>query len=415
MTQTRLALYDDTPLKAHLPWNVKRYGATGDSETDDSAAVQAAIDAAAVTGGIVFFPPGNYKIATALAQKSSIELRGSGPGTILTGAAADQAVIQNADLVNGNTDLRISGLKIVGGGGTGSTGHAINWSKVTRGQIDRVQASNMSGYGVRLLTCSSVTLRDILAAASTNSGGIAVANSSATCSDIQMENVRSVSHVGAGGYGFYIDGVSQLRMVHCVGSANDDDNAYLAHITGGAIIGCDFLSSVSDKGAHIDANTQLYLFGCRFNGNAGAGVQLDPCSGDEGVRFVACEFDENGVDGLFINASDISVCDCVVSGNNARGIRAYYNTPTRLLISGCRIVNNGTAGTKRPGIELDYVSAALISNCIIDDTQATKTQSYGILENNTCGAGNIVKNCVARGNNTAAYSLQGGTANDGNI
>lgn len=38
-------------------YNVKAYGAVGDGSTDDTAAIQAAITAAKVTGGIVFFPP----------------------------------------------------------------------------------------------------------------------------------------------------------------------------------------------------------------------------------------------------------------------------------------------------------------------------------------------------------------------
>jgi Endopolygalacturonase len=44
--------------------NVKSYGAVGDNVTDDTAAIQAAIDAAQTAGGPnwVYFPPGNYVI-----------------------------------------------------------------------------------------------------------------------------------------------------------------------------------------------------------------------------------------------------------------------------------------------------------------------------------------------------------------
>ena len=76
--------------------NVKDYGAKGDGTTDDTAAIQAAIDEMQGTGkgGIVYMPPGRYKItsnltitwphATSEDSGNEIALRGAGSGlTIL--------------------------------------------------------------------------------------------------------------------------------------------------------------------------------------------------------------------------------------------------------------------------------------------------------------------------------------------
>ena len=62
--------------------SVKDFGAVGDGVTDDTAAIQAAIDAFSATVGTVILPPGDYKL-TATVTKSANQnftLRGSGNG-----------------------------------------------------------------------------------------------------------------------------------------------------------------------------------------------------------------------------------------------------------------------------------------------------------------------------------------------
>ncbi len=62
--------------------NVKAFGATGDGSTDDSTAIQAAIDAASITGttsSTVYFPAGTYLIKTVLsypAARTELKLLG---------------------------------------------------------------------------------------------------------------------------------------------------------------------------------------------------------------------------------------------------------------------------------------------------------------------------------------------------
>lgn len=52
-------------------------GVTGDGKTDDSAALQAALDAAGATGGEVVLPPGQYLVAGNLRVPTGVCLRGS--------------------------------------------------------------------------------------------------------------------------------------------------------------------------------------------------------------------------------------------------------------------------------------------------------------------------------------------------
>ena len=54
-------------------FDVKRFGARGDGKTDDTAAIQKAIDAAAEVSGGVWFPPGVYPSAK-LTLRSNVAL-----------------------------------------------------------------------------------------------------------------------------------------------------------------------------------------------------------------------------------------------------------------------------------------------------------------------------------------------------
>lgn len=71
-------------------YNVKAYGAKGDSVTDDTAAIQAAINAVGSYGGKVFFPPGSYKVtATLYVRYNNITLEGAGPNSSTIFAVGD--------------------------------------------------------------------------------------------------------------------------------------------------------------------------------------------------------------------------------------------------------------------------------------------------------------------------------------
>jgi hypothetical protein len=75
---------------ADILYNVKLYGAKGDGYTDDTAAVQATIDAVGSYGGTVYFPPGSYKVtSTIYIRKNNIILQGSGPDSTTIFAVGD--------------------------------------------------------------------------------------------------------------------------------------------------------------------------------------------------------------------------------------------------------------------------------------------------------------------------------------
>jgi hypothetical protein len=118
-------------------YNVKvRYGAVGNGSTDDTTAVQDAIDEAnSAGGGTVFFPKGTY-IVSGLTLYSNVHLDGVGRGSVIK--------LKNS----ANTDVIVSdGFSGLTGGTT--TG-GISGFKLSNLTIDGNRANNSSGWCLRV-------------------------------------------------------------------------------------------------------------------------------------------------------------------------------------------------------------------------------------------------------------------------
>jgi len=145
-----------------LDWiNVKvaPYSATGDGATDDTTAIQAAITAVAATGGVVYFPPGTYRLngATGLnITGNAVTLRGAGAETStiqigpgFTGATAISVTAANAQVL----DLSVNGASTTTT--SNPAAHGITVSGARRLKVDGCQFWYLNGYAIRALATSS--------------------------------------------------------------------------------------------------------------------------------------------------------------------------------------------------------------------------------------------------------------------
>lgn len=108
-TQINLALasLDELVVNVKAPL----FGAAGDGATDDTTAIQEAIDAATTAGGgIVYFPPGEYLVDTLLFDAPNISLVGAGRFlSRIVGTPASDYLLRKSS-VTPRSGIRIEGL-----------------------------------------------------------------------------------------------------------------------------------------------------------------------------------------------------------------------------------------------------------------------------------------------------------------
>lgn len=118
-----MAVYDidGNIISTNLFVNVADFGAKGNGTTDDSTAIQNALDSRSTNGGVIFFPSGTYKINTMLHYYSNQTLLFE-KGAVLKAGSSGMACIIGAYVnsawtgYNGTHDVLIHGGTFDGSG-----------------------------------------------------------------------------------------------------------------------------------------------------------------------------------------------------------------------------------------------------------------------------------------------------------
>ena len=162
------------------PINVFDYGATGNGTTDDTAAIQAAFNAATtLTGATVVFPAGNYLITSTLTLPRSAHITGAtrrgvgNPPSAIAGSGiyANFAgpAMQAVESTVTSYDLTISHLQIRGNKAVYPSGNGLQFTKIADITLASLVVSNFGGSNIALSSGYNATVQNIYCA---QSGGV---------------------------------------------------------------------------------------------------------------------------------------------------------------------------------------------------------------------------------------------------
>lgn len=145
-----------------LFFNVKdpTYGALGDGSTDDTTKIQAALTAAAINGGIVFFPPGTYRITANLSVGGNVDIWGCGPAASYV--RQDTGSVDILNYVTGTKDWQtVQGLRLDYSTDSASNKTAIRIAGGTRLRIVDCYLGNSHALGGSLYMSNAAALSEL--------------------------------------------------------------------------------------------------------------------------------------------------------------------------------------------------------------------------------------------------------------
>lgn len=273
-------------------FNVERFNARGDGETDDTLALQEAYSEARAfaetyeQGAVISYPPGHYLISdtlSTLADGITIKAPGAGGDTgtsptmlLASPDMADESYMMVFDMPEGVdrpvSGPRVSGLRLGKLEALTNTIHGIYW-RAYKGIMEDVRIQQLSGHGIVLegYDASFQALQN------------------------QFGNLDIDRCDGDGLH--VIEDFVDSNFYHC--NIHGNTNGYIGGCTGNSFIDCHFWGN--DVNVNINKASVLMQFvGCRFRESAQHNVILDCTNGTiTGFVFGDCIF--RGADNLSAN------------------------------------------------------------------------------------------------------------------
>lgn len=381
--------------------SVKSYGAVGDGSTDDTAAIQACIDACNTAGGgIVYFPPGTYKITASinLPAYTSIRITGAGPNVSsilvsansvkafnITGLAARVGI---EDLWIGSTIAR-TGCYGIYVAGTSSAVPAseiyirhvniqnlntgLYWSQVQLSKIDWLRIlnsvnSSITGNGMYFFGVVSSRIRDVQITTTNGKIGGEYVLVDGDCDSVVLDGVEGYGGTTNVGFRFQLGagttGPRLTKAINCYSETADSDGFYVSDGRDVRFIGC-----------HAAANSAN-----GFEVVGGSSIVMESCFALQNYQY-----------GFIASGGDGGILGCTASNNSQQTDNTYGGIRIAADTTHWRVIGNRSGDyvlSLANGQAYGLTLGAGASDYIVakdNDLQGNKT---GPILNSSTGANN---------------------------
>lgn len=369
--------------------SVKDFGAKGDGVTDDTAAIQTAINYAATFGsgfgGEVVFPTGQYRYTTITISNSGVSLRGEGKAALVKTTAAG-----NGLLVIGPSG-RIYGINIsnlsFSAGVTQTSGAAIYMTNTGQCKLDNVTFTNFpfaNWRGFQSNNVSQITMTAMVSQNCVDSGFVVT-----DMIDLYVSSSRSDAN---GLHGWFFDTCSGVYFADVTAFSNNGAGFFMQHVAAGVI---------------AQSNNFYFMTACVADTNGSNNWTMNDLTQSE---LTACwassqKNTSTNLNGFALNGgcANIELNGCLAFTNNNAGLLAL-NGATDIVVRGGQYISNGrvAGSSQKHGIWMDATSYQILgARC--QNLPLTPSQVYGVFINS--GTTAMVKDCDLLGNLTGGINV----------
>lgn len=336
-------------------YNVQTYGATGTGATDDTAAINAAIaDADRAGGGVVYVPPGTYRVAprphpldaayaVCVLMRGGVLLRGAGMGATtirladnapLPGGSARIYLLLNAGInpassrTSPDEQMLVEDITFDGNARhQAALTHGIVWIRCRDVHHTRVRVANVHGTAGSGPTETFHFEFQLGAEASYSECEAAATDGGASATGFSADSATGLTYVSCvargmtHGQGFTHYGCALLRYVNCHAHSNggygfdselSEDVRYANCVAGGRAAGAGqgpFTPSQrlgnANAGFFVRGSTVVDLLGCSARDNGSHGLWIAHHA--DGVRVSGGDYSTNGGWGIAVAAGSTGV------------------------------------------------------------------------------------------------------------